>query len=327
MNAQTTSTTQSERVAPQVARAHSRLSQNYPAVLASAGFATCLLVCVPVLAATAPSLGTASTYAVVSDTFTNLNNPAPPPLITALIGTAGLPVLCFTTGPGGPGTPLTIVGTTVVPCPGPGPGTPGGDQALALANLNAQALAPTCTLIAAGPPMDAVIIGLNPPGTFPPGCYRFGGAMNITLGTTVTLNGPGVYIFSSVGALNTGADARVSLTNGACASDVFWAPGGAATLGAFTIGGIPAAVPTFVGNILMSAAAANNITIGHFANFTGRALAFGQTVTTDADTITVPTCAPFASGTSSIPTLSEWAMIMLAALLAIAGFAAMRRQR
>jgi hypothetical protein len=59
---------------------------------------------------------------------------------------------------------------------------------------------------------------------------------------------------------------------------------------------------------------------------TGRALAFGGTVTTDADTITVPTCAPFAGGGTNIPALSEWAMVMLAGLLAIAGFAAMRRK-
>ena len=212
-----------------------------------------------------------------------------------------------------------MVGTTVTPCP-PQTGT---DQGLALANLNAQALAPSCTLIPAGPPMDAVIIPGNPPGVYPPGCYRFAGAMNLTVSTSITLDGPGVYVFSSVGALNTGANSSVTLANGACASDVFWAPGGATTIGAFTTGGIPAAAPTFVGNIIQNTA----ITVGHFANITGRLLAFPNTVTTDADTITVPTCATaFSFGGAAIPTLSEWAMIMLAGLLAIAGFAAMRRQ-
>jgi hypothetical protein len=322
MNAETTSISQSRHVMPRVAKADSSLSQNHPGLLASVGFAALLLVSAPALAATAPPLGTTSTYAVVSDTFTNLNNPAPPPNITALNGTAGLPVVCFTTGPGVPGTPLSITGTTVVPCP---PLTVGTDHGLALANLNAQALAVSCTLVGAGPPLDAVVIGGGLPGHYPPGCYRFGGAMNLTLSTTMTLDGPGVYIFSSVGGLTTGADSSVIL-NGACASDVFWAPGGATHIGAYTIGGIPAAVPTFVGNIIQI----TDITIGHFANLTGRALAFGHTVTTDADTITVPTCAPFAGGGGGggggIPTLSEWAMVMLAALLAIAGFAAMRRK-
>ena len=150
-------------------------------------------------------------------------------------------------------------------------------------------------------------------------CYSSGGAMNVTLSTTVTLNGAGVYIFRPGGALNTGANSMVILAGGACASDVFWAPVGATTLGA---NAALSPTPTFVGNILDAA----GVTIGHFANLTGRALAFGGTVTTDADTITVPTCAPFAGGGTNIPALSEWAMVMLAGLLAIAGFAAMRRK-
>src|SRR5476651_2218536 len=105
------------------------------------------------------------------------------------------------------------------------------------------------------------------------------------------------------------------------ASDVFWAP---LPIGATTIGANAALspTPTFVGNILDAA----GVTIGHFANLTGRALAFGGTVTTDADTITVPSCAPFAAGSAGIPTLAEWAIVVLAVLLAIAGFAALRRQ-
>jgi hypothetical protein len=141
--------------------------------------------------------------------------------------------------------------------------------------------------------------------------------MNVTVSTTVTLNGAGVYIFRPGGALNTGANSKVVLAGGACASDVFWAPVGAVTLGA---NAALSATPTFVGNILDAA----GITIGHFANLTGRALAFGGTVTTDANTITVPSCAGFVVG--PIPTLSEWAILVLAALLVIAGVAATRRR-
>jgi hypothetical protein len=141
--------------------------------------------------------------------------------------------------------------------------------------------------------------------------------MGIVANGIVTLNGPGVYIFKPNGALTTGANSLVTLANGACASDVFWAPT-ATTLGA---NAATSPTPTFVGNILDPA----GITIGHFANVTGRALAFGVTVTTDSSTITVPTCAPFGSGVG-IPTLSEWAIFVLGVLLAIAGFAVMRRQ-
>ena len=251
-------------------------------LLASVGFAAFLSLAQinAALAATAPSLGSTSTYGIVSITFTNsLNYPVGG--VTKITGD-----VCYTTPP--TTTPVAINGATVVPCP-PAVGL---DQGLALANLNAQALAVSCTLIAAGTPMDAVVIGANPPGTFPPGCYRFLGALNITASTTVTLNGAGVYIFSSVGALTTGANSKIALVGGVCESDVFWVPGGTATIGASTTGGVPAPAPTFVGNILDNA----GITIGHFANLKGRALDFATTVTTDSDTITVPTCVPFGPG-------------------------------
>ncbi len=308
MKAQTDGTTRSRHVAPRVAEAHSRSSGNYPRLLASAGLAAFLWGSAPALAQSAPSLGSDSTSGIVSSTFTNANTGTQ----TIINGD-----VCFTTPPTTP--PVTINGATVTPCP-PAKGT---DQTAAVAFLNAQ----PCTFLPGATPLEAVIIGANPPGTFPPGCYFSAGAMDITANRTVTLNGAGVYIFRPGGALNTGADSRVVLAGGACASDVFWAPVGATTLGANSAPSL--VTPTFQGNILDAA----GITIGHFANLTGRALAFGGTVNTDANTITVPTCAPFVGpppvpggGIVPVPTLSEWAMIMLAALLAIAGFAAMRRR-
>ncbi|MDQ6619177.1 MAG: IPTL-CTERM sorting domain-containing protein [Pseudomonadota bacterium] len=270
-----------------------------------------------VLAATAPGLGTATSFAVVSSTFTN-SNTAPRTIITGDV--------CFTTGPVTP--PLSITGAVVTPCAP----TSGADQSLALVNLTGQ----VCTSLGAGAvALDTVVIGTNPPGVLPPGCYSSGGAMTITASSTVTLNGAGVYIFRPGGALTTGANSSVALVAGACAADVFWAPVGAATLGA---NASPSVAPTFSGNILDAA----GITIGHFANVTGRVLAFGGTVTTDADTITVPTCTPFSGGgggggaggnagvnttvSTAIPTLSEWGTFLLATLLLIAGWGALRRQ-
>jgi hypothetical protein len=115
--------------------------------------------------------------------------------------------------------------------------------------------------------------------------------MDIALGTTVTLNGVGVYIFRSAGALTTGADSFVVLAGGASASDVFWAPVGATTLGAYTTGGIPPVTPTFVGNILDAA----GITFGNFASLLGRAFAFGGTVTMDSNTLVVPSASSLAT--------------------------------
>jgi hypothetical protein len=114
----------------------------------------------------------------------------------------------------------------------------------------------------------------------PPGCYFRAGAIDITANGLVTLSGNGVYIFRSTGgAVTTGANSQVVLAGGACAGNVFWAPVGATTLGATS---------SFVGSILDAA----GINVGLNAALTGRALAFGGTVTTNASTITVPPACP-----------------------------------
>lgn len=280
----------------------------YWSLLAIAGFVALLSLAqsAAALVATAPNLGSESTFGVVSGTFTNSNTP-PQTIINGDV--------CFTTGP--TTVPVTITGTT-----GACPAAAGGDQLAALVLLNGQA----CTDIGTTVALNTISILGGPPGTFPPGCYSSSGAMDIVASTTVTLDGAGVYIFKPDGAITTGADSFVVLANGACASDVFWAPTGATTLGAFTTGGIPPLTPTFVGNIFRGTAEGLSITLGHFANLSGRALAFGSTVTTDANTITVPpTCAPVASA-SAIPTLSQWAQIGMVALLVLGGLLALRRR-
>jgi hypothetical protein len=284
------------------------MTSNPCRLLVRVAVAALLLASGAASAQVAPPLGTTGTYGIVSSTFTN-SNTAPQSIINGDV--------CFTTPPTTP--PLTTNGTTTTPCP---PQT-GIDQGVALAALLGQ----PCTPLGAGAiALDAVIIGANPPGVIPPGCYSSGGAMNITASTTVTLSGNGVYVFRPGGALTTGANSLVTVANGACPGNVFWAPVGATTLGA---NAVLSPTPTFLGTIVDAA----GITIGHFANLTGRALAFGGTVTTDAVTITVPAaCAavpppgPGVGGALPTPTLSEWAMVLLAMLLAFAGFAAMRRR-
>jgi len=216
-------------------------------------------------AATSPSVGSESTYAIVSSTYTNSLNAG---LETAITGD-----VCYTTGPVTP--PISINGATTVACPA----ATGTDQNLTLADLNTQANAVTCTNLGVN-----VLLA----GTYTPGCYTSSGTMDIALGTTVTLNGAGTYIFRSGGALTTGDNSRIVLSGGASACDVFWAPGGATTIGANS-----ASSPTytFAGNIFRGAANGLSITLGHFANILGRLLAYGSTVTTDSNTITAPSCA------------------------------------
>jgi len=115
--------------------------------------------------------------------------------------------------------------------------------------------------------------------TLTPGVYDIGDGL---LTTTLTLDGPGVYIFRASSGLT--SSGSVNLINGARACDVFWRVQSLATLN----GG------SFVGTIL----AGTGI---HFttANVTlnGRALAIGGDVTMITNTISGPTCAaPLGTG-------------------------------
>jgi hypothetical protein len=234
-----------------------------------------LLVSVPALAATAPNLGTAAPFGVATNTFTN-----------TAAGTTINGNICFTTGPA---VPATSTNPPVVPCP---PQMLLIDLPGALADLNAQALAPTCTAIGAAVDLSLIAIGGGTPGVLPPGCYKSTGAMSI--GSTLTLSGNGVYIFKPNGALNTAANSIITLANGACAGNVFWGPT-ATTLGANS---------AFVGSILDGT---STITLGNQATLAGRALAFGAggTVTTAGNTITVPVCAAALAATVTVTKVSN----------------------
>ncbi|MDO8505916.1 MAG: ice-binding family protein [bacterium] len=213
---------------------------------------------IPVFAATTPSLGDAITYGVLASTYTNSS------AATTINGDVG-----FTTGPAvapagvhtnyGAGAPYTTAGT---------------GQVSALADLNGQA----CTFtFAPGAINLSTDTTHGTAGTYAPGVYCSTGAMDI--GGALTLSGSGTYIFRPVGAFTSTTGSVVTLT-GASACDVFWTPTAATSLAAST---------TFFGTVIQPTSSA--ITVGADVTWTGRALAFGGTVTTGAtDTITVPTC-------------------------------------
>ncbi|MFZ2804062.1 MAG: ice-binding family protein [Patescibacteria group bacterium] len=206
-------------------------------------------------AATTPSLGAASSYGVLANTYTNT--------------TAGTTVngdLGFTTGPA-----VTPAGIHNHFGSGAPYSTAGSDQASALGALASQG----CTFTFGGGAIDlSTDITHGAAGIYTPGVYCNTGAMNV--GGPLNLNGNGTFIFRTVGALTSTAGAVVTLTGGASASDVFWTPTAATTLAANT---------TFVGTDITNA----GITVGANTNWLGRSLAFGGTITTDTDTITVPT--------------------------------------
>jgi hypothetical protein len=265
-----------------------------------AAFAALLLAGLP---ASAQILGTASSFAVLGAT-PSVTNVGP----SVVSGSVGVwPALSITGFPPG----LVVPGTGALH---PGDATAQQGQTdttaayLTLAGLVSAPIAPA--------------LGGQ---SLTPGIYN-AGAANLT--GTLTLNGPGLYVFQTT-ALTTAAGpgaAVVSLINGATPCDVWWQVGSSASLGTFT---------AFNGNIL----ALTSITIATSANVNGRALARNGTVTLDSNAVTacsggsapgfiVPAGpGPTPGIAAATPTLSEWAMILLASLLALTAMAAIRRRR
>ena len=227
-----------------------RLNKN-SIVVAVVAVALGVLGSLAALAATTPPLGMTATFSILASTYTN-TVPG-----TTLSGDLG-----YTTGPAvvptvsginyGSGAPYSTAGT---------------DEGSLLSSLNAEnAVPPTCDYTY-GSATDLSL--LSQPLT--PGVYCISGATSIGTGG-ITLSGAGTYIFRINGALTTVANSAVTLTGGASACDVFWTPTQATTLGANS---------SFAGTDVDDA----GITMGSTVTWSGRALAFGGTVSTNADTI------------------------------------------
>jgi hypothetical protein len=120
--------------------------------------------------------------------------------------------------------------------------------------------------------------------TLGPGVYNqttVAALAGINLTGTLTLNGPGIYIFKVGSTLTTAAGApgapaaRVVLINGAQPCDIFWQVPTQATIATYT---------AFIGTIL----AGTQITMNTGATLWGRALAHTAQVTLDTNRIIVP---------------------------------------
>ena len=209
------------------------------------------------------NLGTAGTFGILASTYTNT--------ATGIIINGDLG---YTTGPA---VAPIVFGTTYM-APNSIYSQAGTDEGTALTALNALA----CTSTFGG----ATDLSLLPQ-PLAPGIYCITGAPSIGTGG-ITLNGAGSYVFRSTGALNTVVNSHVTLTGGAQASDVFWTPGAATTLGANSV---------FAGTDIDD----SGITIGSTVTWMGRALAFGGIVSTDGDTITTPPTTPVTQITYSFP--------------------------
>jgi hypothetical protein len=163
----------------------------------------------------------------------------------------------------------------------------------------------------AGVACSADLTGQNLGGmTLTPGNYCFSTSAQLT--GTLTLNAQGnanaVFIFKTGSTLTTASGSSVLLINGGNPCGVAWQIGSSATLGTTT---------SFIGNLI----ALTSITLNTGANIIGRALARNGAVTLDTNNINFAACG---SAPPAVPTLSQWAMIALAAMLALGGFLAMR---
>ena len=152
---------------------------------------------------------------------------------------------------------------------------------------------------------------------FGPGIHCFTTTADLAATGNMTLTGAGVYIFRVPTGLTANVGSTVTLV-GVDPCTVFWQVGSAATLNGVN----------FPGNVVAQA----GVTLGVGASLTGRALATVGPVTL-AGTNAVGGCSgaappppPPPPPIADIPTLSEWAMIALTLLLALAGFTAIRRR-
>jgi hypothetical protein len=171
----------------------------------------------------------------------------------------------------------------------------------------------------ANAPCNNVLTGQDLGGkTLTPGVYCFATSAQLT--GTLTLDAQGnpnaLFIFQIGSTLTTASASSVLLINSASSCGVYWQVGSSATLGTGT---------ALAGNIV----ALTSITMNTGASLTGRALARNGAVTLDNNHVTICSGGPgfplsFLGG--AIPTLSGWAIIVLAGLLSLSGLAAMRRR-
>lgn len=246
----------------------------------------------PANAATAPTLGTADSFAVLAgSTVTNTG----PSIVSGDLGVSP--------------------GSAVVGFP-PGIVTNGTIHAGDAVAANAQADALIAYNTLAGQACDQNLSGQDLGGlTLTAGVYCFDSSAQLT--GTLTLDAEGdpdaVFIFQIGSTLTTASNSSVVLINGAQACNVFFQVGSSATLGTNT---------TFVGTII----ALTSITANTGTTVEGRLLALNGAVTLDTNTITQKDCAP-APGVAQAPLFgSAGSAIALGGFIVGAGVLFLRRR-
>lgn len=146
------------------------------------------------------------------------------------------------------------------------------------------------------------------------GIYSFaGGAADLAALGTLTLNGPGIFIFQVDSALTANVGSNVMGTADPCS--VFWRVGSSATLNGVS----------FRGNVIADA----SVTVGSGSNITGRTIAgtgpTGAVTMAGAGGNTIGGCASVAVSPIAVPALGWVEMSILIFLLAGAGLFVLSR--
>lgn len=241
-------------------------------------FLTTLVVCLglamtsAVMAATAPSLGVADSFAVLGWSAINVTVPS------TIVGDVGL-------SPAGWGasalTCAEVVGAIYsvdasgpLPCRVTNPVLVGNAQTALTAAYGVAAAEADVTI-------GSALAGIITPGSYnsAAGTFTIPGALTLDAWG----NPDAVFIFDMTTTLTTAAASTITLAGGAQACNVFWRVGSSATLGTTS---------TFVGTIM----ADQSITDNGGSTVAGRFLASIAAVTLNNTTITKPTCAAAAGG-------------------------------
>lgn len=229
-----------------------------------------------VSAATAPSLGTAQSFAVLS--ATGVTNTGPTTISGGNLGVS-------------PGTAATGFPPGIVTPPG----------AIHMADavaLQAQSDITTAYNNLTGQPCTNDLTGQDLGGkTLTPGVYCFSSSALLTGMLTLDTQGNAgaVFVFKTGSTLTTASNSSVRVINGGSVCNAFWQIGSSATLGTGT---------TFVGNVLALA----SITLNTNATLSGRAFARGGAVTLDSNSISATACAmlsPTLTPTVAVPNATQ----------------------
>jgi len=256
--------------APTAVSRNRRSDRNHPVILAALAFIGMLLASGTSIAAVAPSLGTAQSFAILGAT-PNVTNTGP----TIVTGDLGVSPAAAVVG----FPPGTVIGTIHA-----ADAIAAGAQS---SNTTAYGvLAGEACNTSFGVPTD--LAGM----TLVPGVYCFASSAANTglLQLDAQGNANAVWVFQIATTLITGSASTVTVINSGQACNVFWQVGSSATLGTTT---------TFVGNIL----ALTSITMQTGASLSGRALAQTGTVTLASNAVSVCSVA----GSPTLTTLTTQA--------------------